>query len=189
MQIYGDSDTADLAASAKSITRGRGGARQTIRMTGITMGFLLRMAFWLGLVFVLLPTDKTPDAATQPQIGAMEAVTAATAAVADMAQFCNRQPEACAVGGQAASMVGARAQAGAKKVYHFITDQADKTEAPAAEPTQATPRGQKDGGDKAGGRKNPEHTGSIIDIATPAMRSGDTLSAQDLQIEWQAPVL
>ena len=32
------------------------------------MFFLLRMAFWLGLVLVLLPRDKTPESEKLPQI-------------------------------------------------------------------------------------------------------------------------
>ena len=48
------------------------------------MFFLLRMAFWLGLVLVLLPRDKTPESEKLPQVGASEAVSAATAAVSDM---------------------------------------------------------------------------------------------------------
>ena len=87
------------------------------------MFFLLRMAFWLGLVLVLLPTDKSPDKDKGPQIGASDAISAATAAVSDMTQFCNRQPAACTVGGQAATVIGERAQSGARKVYQFITDQ------------------------------------------------------------------
>src|SRR5882757_4674155 len=51
------------------------------------MFFLLRMAFWLGLVLVLLPREKTPESDKLPQIGASEAVSAATAAVSDMTQF------------------------------------------------------------------------------------------------------
>ncbi len=58
------------------------------------MFFLLRLTFWLGLVLVLLPREKAPDADKAPQIGASEAVHAATAAVADMSQFCKRQPQA-----------------------------------------------------------------------------------------------
>ncbi len=67
------------------------------------MFFLLRMAFWLGLVLVLLPREKTPESEKLPQIRASEAVSAATAAVSDMSQFCKRQPAACDVGGQAAT--------------------------------------------------------------------------------------
>ncbi len=44
------------------------------------MFFLLRMAFWLGLVLVLLPRDKTPESDKLPQIGASDAVSAASAA-------------------------------------------------------------------------------------------------------------
>lgn len=174
------------------------------------MFFLLRMAFWLGLVLVLLPTDKTPDAEKQPQVDTVEAVTAASAAVSDMAQFCNRQPAACAVGGQAASVIGARAQAGAKKVYHFFTDktdQADKTDAEKPEKTDRAEKTAPDGAPskKAGrekqrvlDRKNPDHTGSIPDgtEADAAMAGAgavetaqvhDTLTPDDLQIEWQLP--
>src|ERR1700739_3584260 len=86
------------------------------------MFFLLRMAFWLGLVLVLLPRDRTPEADKLPQIGASEAVSAATAAVSDMSQFCKRQPAACEGGGQAATIIGQRAQEGARKVYQIITD-------------------------------------------------------------------
>ena len=71
------------------------------------MFFLLRMAFWLGLVLVLLPREKTPESEKLPQVGASEAVSAATAAVSDMGQFCKRQPAACEVGGQAATVIGA----------------------------------------------------------------------------------
>jgi hypothetical protein len=92
------------------------------------MFFLLRMAFWLGLVLVLLPTEKTPEAGQLPQIGTMDAVTAAGAAVSDMSQFCSRQPAACDVGSQAATVIGHRAQAGARKVYQMITEKkADHT--------------------------------------------------------------
>ena len=38
------------------------------------MFFLLRMAFWLGLVLVLLPREKTPESEKLPQIGASQAV-------------------------------------------------------------------------------------------------------------------
>ena len=86
------------------------------------MFFLLRMTFWLGLVLVLLPTDKTPDDKTLPQIGAAQAVTAAGAAVSDLSQFCTRQPETCEIGGQAMTVIGHRAQAGARKVYEMIVE-------------------------------------------------------------------
>src|SRR3984893_14664601 len=125
------------------------------------MFFLLRMAFWLGLVLVLLPRDKSPDQDKLPQVGASEAVSAATAAVSDMSQFCKRQPQACEVGGQAATVIGHRAQDGARKLYQIITD-----------------------------KKPPDHTGSTggtgqSHAAEDAPR--DTLTRDDLWAEWRAP--
>jgi uncharacterized protein DUF5330 len=126
------------------------------------MFFLLRMAFWLGLVLVLLPREKAPDAEKLPQLGASEAVSAATAAVSDMTSFCKRQPAACEVGGQAASIIGRRAQEGARKLYHIITD-----------------------------KRASDHTGSIGAMANPevaatAAVSGETLTPDDLLVEWRA---
>jgi hypothetical protein len=124
------------------------------------MFFLLRMAFWLGLVLVLLPRDKTPESEKLPQIGASEAVSAATAAVSDMGQFCKRQPAACEVGGQAATVIGHRAQDGARKLYQIITD-----------------------------KRAPDHTGSIGDVGAAGVdtTSRDTLTPDDLAAEWQTP--
>ena len=126
------------------------------------MFFLLRMAFWLGLVLVLLPREKTPESDKLPQVGASEAVSAATAAVSDMGQFCKRQPAACEVGGQAATAIGQRAQDGARKIYKIITD------------------------------KKPDHTSSIdtaddADSGVAAAPPADALTEDDVAIEWRMP--
>jgi len=146
------------------------------------MFFLLRMAFWLGLVLVLLPTDKTPDQDKGPQIGASDAISAATAAVSDMSQFCNRQPAACTVGGQAATVIGARAQSGAKKVYQFITDKNEKNEKTDTKAPEAVEKS---------GKKAPDHTGSIgtpYDTYPAVMQNipaRQTLTQDDLAIDWR----
>jgi Family of unknown function (DUF5330) len=119
------------------------------------MFFLLRMVFWLGLVLVLLPREKTPESDKLPQINASEAVSAATAAVSEMSQFCKRQPAACEVGGQAVTVIGARAQEGAHKIYQIITD-----------------------------KRAPDHTGSIETDDANSARSRDTLTAEDLAVDW-----
>jgi hypothetical protein len=129
------------------------------------MFFLLRLVFWVGLVLVLLPRDKTPDSDKAPQINASEAISAATAAVSDMSQFCKRQPAACEVGGQAATVIGQRAQGGARKVYQCITDKPEKSDKPD--------------------KRAPEHTGSIGTLDTSEDAAHDTLTPDDMQIEWQ----
>lgn len=119
------------------------------------MFFLLRMAFWLGLVLVLLPRDATPESNQLPQVGASDAISAATAAVSDMTQFCTRQPAACEVGGQAAAVIGHRAQDGARKLYRIITD------------------------------KHSDQTGSIDNADTSVSSSANTLTVEDLRAEWR----
>jgi hypothetical protein len=133
---------------------------------GREMFFLLRMAFWLGLVLVLLPREKTPESDKVPQVGASEAVSAATAAVSDMGQFCKRQPAACEVGGQAATAIGQRAQDGARQLYKIITDKKPVTD------------------------KKPDHTSSIdpADDAEAAVAlPADALTEDDKAIEWRLP--
>ena len=147
------------------------------------MFFLLRLAFWLGLVLVLLPREKTPESQKLPQITASEAVQAASAAVTDMSRFCSRQPAACKVGGQAATIIGERAQGGARTLYQIMTDKTSSGNAG---------KGPHEDGNKASGpdRRSPEHTGSIAGAGNsgPAAAdavSEDTLTPQDLALDWQ----
>ena len=99
------------------------------------MFFLLRMAFWLGVVCVLLPGSgaKSPDA----QIDATQAMTLAGAAVSDARGFCERQPDACKVGGKVAVALGHKAEAGARTIYDFVTTKLTESSAsktPTAKP-------------------------------------------------------
>jgi Family of unknown function (DUF5330) len=90
------------------------------------MMFLLRTAFWIGVVLALLPTFGPKQSAPAAGFGATEAVTAASATFGDMIQFCNRQPEACAAGAQFASAFGQRAEAGAKMLYEIVGEKLAK---------------------------------------------------------------
>src|SRR5580692_1688333 len=83
------------------------------------MRFLLRLTFWLGLIAVLLPSSGSQPA-SNTQISATDAVSAAQATMGDVRQFCDRQPEACTVGSQAAVALGDRAKAGVKRIYEFL---------------------------------------------------------------------
>ncbi len=126
------------------------------------MFFLLRVAFWLSIVLVLLPSgtaSKAPQ--NQSQLGAVETLTAAGAAVSDMTQFCERQPDACDVGAQAAVAFGQRAQAGARMVFDFINEKVAKNDTGSVKPTPVS----------TAGAKNSQHT----------------LRTSDMQPAWRAP--
>jgi hypothetical protein len=125
------------------------------------MMFLVRAAFWLSVLIILLPTGSQP-AKSGPQVGAADAMSAATAAVTDMRQFCSRQPDACTVGSQAAVAFGQKAQAGVKMLYEFLNEQV-----------------------------GPSATGSIATAGTKktdtAAGSQNTLLPTDLAAPWRGP--
>lgn len=109
------------------------------------MFFLLRMAFWLGVVCVLLPSG-TKSTSPETNIDAKQAVTLASAAVSDVRGFCERQPDACVVGGKVAIALGHKAEAGARTLYEFVTTKLSEKSAPAnktaAEMSSASGPGQ-----------------------------------------------
>ena len=125
------------------------------------MFFLLRMAFWLTVVCVLLP-NGTKTASPDANIDAKQAVTLASAAVTDMRGFCDRQPDACAVGGKVAVALGHKAEAGARTLYEFITATLSEKSAPA---------------DKSAAK--------VVAVSLPGH---GTLTAADMQQIWHAPV-
>jgi hypothetical protein len=125
------------------------------------MFFLLRMAFWLTVVCVLLPSgtkSTSPDA----NVDAKQAVSLASAAVSDVRGFCDRQPDACVVGGKVAIALGHKAEAGARTIYEFVTTKLSEKSAPA------------------------EKTAAKV-VSVPAPGQG-TLTASDVQPAWHAPV-
>ncbi len=133
------------------------------------MFFLLRMAFWLGVVCVLLPSGGSRSTAPEAQINATEAVTVASAAVSDMRGFCDRQPNACAVGGKVASALGHKAEAGARTLYRFIAGQVgDITASIPARQTAATTT--------AGPKTSAQKTAKIVPVST---QDNGTLTAAD----------
>jgi hypothetical protein len=131
------------------------------------MFFLLRAAFWMSVVMVLMPTGQTKSTPEEGKISAADAFSAATATASDMSQFCERRPEACVAGANAAALFGQRAQAGAKMVYDFLTEQRSPNE------TGSIPRNADKNVEKAAVRpavasgKPSQHTLKPSDLATP----------------------
>jgi len=126
------------------------------------MRFLFRMAFWLAVVLALLPSFGSQPA-PKVNVSALDAMAAAKSTVTDLQSFCARQPDTCAVGSQAAVAIGHRAQAGAKLLYEYLSEQLGPAESSAAvatgEPVPLPPT------------RPPQHT----------------FSAGDLPPAWQSP--
>jgi hypothetical protein len=130
------------------------------------MFFLLRMAFWLSVVLILLPSGSSQPVQSPNAVGASEAISAASATVQDMRGFCTRQPDACSVGSQVAVSLGYRAQAGAKMLYDFLTENLASREGSTS-----------------------THTGSITKAAQiPVNASQNTLTPADLVAPWRGPL-
>src|SRR2546421_8441845 len=130
-------------------------------MMSRAMMFLLRAAFWLTIVALLLPAPRSQSNTPPARVGAAEAVSAAGAAVSDMSQFCKRQSEACEIGSQAAAAVGEKAQAGAKFLYEFLSD---RLGAPANSANPQAPERP-----ATAGPKGSQHTLNPADLV-PAYR-------------------
>jgi hypothetical protein len=127
------------------------------------MFFLLRTAFWMSVVLVLLPSGESRTSPDASKVGAANALTFASATVSDMSHFCERQPDACVAGANAAVTFGQRTLAGAKMVYEFLSD-----------------------------RLGPNETGSIPKAADKPTEvagrpSQHTLKGSDVAVPWRLP--
>jgi hypothetical protein len=137
------------------------------------MFFLLRMAFWLGVVCLLLPGSGPKS--SDPQIDATQAMTVASAAVSDARGFCGRQPDACVAGGKVAAAVGEKAEAGARTLFQFITarlaGKSTETDRSAAIMNTA---------------QNDKPAARVVKVSDQTQRG--TLTRSDMQPAWHAPV-
>jgi hypothetical protein len=123
------------------------------------MWFLVRLAFWIGIVLLMLPSAPSQETA-EPQFDATRGLAAAIAAVSDMRQFCARQPDACVVGSEAIVAFGQKTQASANLIYDLVNRQANGDGAPL-------------------GPRNPEERAH--------KRSQDTLTLLDRAEPWVNP--
>jgi hypothetical protein len=136
------------------------------------MFFLLRMAFWLGVVLVLLPSGSTSRGPSVSDVGAANAISAASATVSDLSGFCSRQPDACSVGSQVATAIGYKAQAGAKMLYEVLTE-------------KLAPR--QTGSVAGGAARGSGAAKSASDNSSPERASQNTLTSSDLIPAWRGP--
>jgi len=128
------------------------------------MFFLIRTAFWLSIVIMLLPTPDSMK--SEGGVGATQAIGAASATMSDMKQFCVRQPDACDVGAQALSQFGRKAQASAKWLYEFLGEKLGNEQTASAR----------------GSREQTKAAPTDVDL------SQNTLTASDTSASWRGPV-
>jgi hypothetical protein len=87
--------------------------------------FILRAAFWLSVVVLLLPGD--PNSGTSaPRVSAFEALIAARGAVADVSSFCERNPEVCATGSTALQVFADKVRYGTELISGFFEGSDEK---------------------------------------------------------------
>ncbi|MGB7100124.1 MAG: DUF5330 domain-containing protein [Xanthobacteraceae bacterium] len=132
------------------------------------MFFLLRMAFWLGVVLLLLPTGAAQRSPSSSEINASEAISAASATVGDVRGFCQRQPDACTVGSQVATAIGYKAEAGAKMLYEVLSEAMAPRgtgTAPSAQPRRAA--GNKAASERTAVERTSQSTLTPADLAPP----------------------
>ncbi len=117
---------------------------------------------------MLLPSGGTNTASPEAQFNASQAVTLAGAAVSDLSGFCDRQPDACKVGGKVAVALGHKAEAGARTLYELVTTKISETAAKKTVRPKAA----------------PESTGTV----PVSPRERGTLTEADFTPLWHAPV-
>ena len=93
---------------------------------------LIRTAFWLGLVVLILPTDQQQQA---------RLMTTASAAVERVSTFCNRNVSTCATGAQVWATFVKKAEFGFHMAMDLISKRGERRDgdAPAAIKVQTQP--------------------------------------------------
>jgi len=102
------------------------------------MFFLLRAAFWLSLVVLLIPADPSETArpGAARSVSTFEAIGAAQSTFEDLRGFCSRNPTACETGKTALDGFGAKARTGARWVYEQLDGR--ENDATGSTPSGAT---------------------------------------------------
>lgn len=136
--------------------------------------FIIRAAFWLLVVAVLIPTGRPAEQnvtqTTTQQISAHDALYAAYTTAGDVSTFCSRNPDVCATGALALGVLEHRARNGLRTMYDWAAS--------------AAGQGPEAGNDATASRI---HTGSTRKVANNGTRSQNTLRIDDIIPEWSGP--
>lgn len=92
--------------------------------------FLIRAAFWLSIVILLIPAN--PQTGEAPRVTMINAFLAAKATVADLSAFCQRNPDVCVTGNAALEVFAEKAENGARMLYRYLQSPEDSEPATPA---------------------------------------------------------
>jgi hypothetical protein len=123
------------------------------------MMFLIRTAFWLMIIILLLPTDEGQQ---------NKVYGTAEAAVKDVATFCDRNPDTCTTGRDAFQVLVDKAEFGARLLMGFIKEQTGGNETASSNASDASLSGM---------------SPASWDNST----SQDTLTPEDREAAWDGP--
>jgi hypothetical protein len=101
--------------------------------------FVLRAAFWLSIVVLLIPGDPK-DGSSAPGADAWHALLAVRGAIADISGLCDRQPDVCVNGGSALQAFAGKARQGAELLSKAFEGAPAAGEAAAVAPLPAKPK-------------------------------------------------
>jgi hypothetical protein len=127
------------------------------------MRFLLKVAFWLGVAVLLIPTGGDSSHRSD-LIGTGDAMSAAYGVLDDLRGFCGRQPEACEIASRIGTTFAEKAQVGAKMLYDFLRERAND-------------HGQAGNHDLASERGSAPASGANV----------QSLAPDEMQTPWRAP--
>lgn len=134
---------------------------------------LVRTAFWLCVVIMLVPTgsgnvDSENESGDEGRGLAALALGAAQVAVTDLISICDRNPDVCETGTLALERFGQKAASVAGTVYRAVSD------APSSSGEAPKPRRMEASQPGASSAANPVT---------------DTLGPSDVETPWQGPDL
>jgi len=129
----------------------RQGAGGRLGERGKPMRFILKAAFFLGLIAFFMPFGGAPKEANISMVGAF---VGAQQAIADLTGFCDRAPQACDTGRELAVFAGERITDGAAFAYSLVQEKVEGRDAPTVAVSLPT---------------DPVNTGAVPGAALPAI--------------------
>ncbi len=149
--------------------------------------FLVRSAFWLSVVILLLPAeiDKTDTKLNDAQVSitAGQALVAAQSTVSDLSGFCLRNQTACSTGKAAVDLFIRKAQYGANLLNEWVSG-VSSANASTVEPVKRSSLQAPASSELAA---TATKSGRSVHLTKSNRASQQTLTKEDLHPAWGGP--